>query len=77
MEDSVVLKKRKIKRRVRGQNNIFRVVASHQNHVVIVATISEQLWVTFLECRECGRLGQRCWTTLDKLPQLKRLIPIL
>ena len=37
------------------KNNIFRVVASHQNHKVAFDTISEQLWVTFLDCRECGR----------------------
>ena len=61
-----------LKRRVRGPY-IFRVEASHQNHVVVVATISKQLWVTFLDYRECGRLGQRCWTTSDKLPQLMEI----
>ena len=61
----------------RDQNNIFRVVAYHQNHVVAFATISERLWVMFLDFRECGGcvedlvrgggLGQRCWTTSEVL----------
>ena len=30
-------------------------MASHQNHVVAFTPITEQLWVTFLDCREYGR----------------------
>ena len=30
-------------------------MASHQNHVVAFTPITEQLWVTFLDCREYER----------------------
>ena len=48
-------KENKIRDEIRDQNHILRDVVSHQNHVVAFATILKQLWVMFLECRECGK----------------------